>query len=869
MFRKIAFLCLPAFLTLLIWDSTFTTAHSNTSGSPGGYSGSPADGSKTCVNCHAGTPTTVNGLVVTNVPAEGYTPGTVYTITIFADVSNNTKYGFELAAVNANNMAIGGFIHTTSFTKTVLTKNATHTSSGTSAPNGARSWTLDWTAPVAGSGNVTFYLALNATNNNNSSSGDQIVKSTKVISEKVVPCVINDASVTAQQSTVCEGGSTNILVQNSEVGVSYQLKNVGTNANIGTAVAGNGTTISCTTLTLLSTTNFKVVATKAANCSLTLSSQPTVTVDEVATPTIIASGNTTFCEGDSVTLTASTAASYLWSNNATSQSIVVKTSGNYEVTTSNGGNCTKTSSATTVAVRSLPTPTITPQGSTEVCEGDSLVLMASSANAYLWSTGATNQQIVVYTAGNYAVTVEDQFGCKGTTTSPTVVNVHAPPPTDIFLTGNDTICFGDTTVLSAPSGYSYLWSTGASTENINVSLGGNYSVAVSSAFCTRFSDTIAVTVITVASPNFNYNTLVEICPNDTLELTLLENYFSYLWNDGTTAPTIVVTAAGDYSVLVGTPEGCIQKSDTVHFIAANSIHTTLQANHSLALCFGDSVSFSTSDVFDSYLWSNGSVSSGITVTDSGQYFVQVSRNSGCSGFSDTLTVSQLSKTNLNVIPAGLITGCDSLLVEANGSVVSYLWNNGNTNSAQFISLPGSYWITGVDTNNCSTQSDTVEIQLGKTPNPVISRIGNMLISSETIGNQWFFAGDSILGANDDSLFITDNGNYFVIVTDSTGLCSDTSNSILYDNTGINQHNVQRITFWPNPATKQLNIKLPTKTAVQLRLLDFTGKEIAFFNTENEQFIVDISNLAAGYYFLVVQTTQDSPTVQCFNVIKYD
>jgi hypothetical protein len=59
-------------------------------------------------------------------------------------------------------------------------------------------------------------------------------------------------------------------------------------------------------------------------------------IDDIAlnystVPTITASGATTFCSGDSVTLTASSGTNYLWSNGATTQSIVVKTSGSYSV----------------------------------------------------------------------------------------------------------------------------------------------------------------------------------------------------------------------------------------------------------------------------------------------------------------------------------------------------------------------------------------------------------------------------------------------------------------------------------------------------------------------------------------------------------
>ena len=69
-----------------------------------------------------------------------------------------------------------------------------------------------------------------------------------------------------------------------------------------------------------------------------------------ATATITASGPTTFCEGQSVTLTASTGASWLWSNGATTQAIVVTASGEYIVTVTDANGCDATAPPVTVTV---------------------------------------------------------------------------------------------------------------------------------------------------------------------------------------------------------------------------------------------------------------------------------------------------------------------------------------------------------------------------------------------------------------------------------------------------------------------------------------------------------------------------------------
>jgi hypothetical protein len=80
-----------------------------------------------------------------------------------------------------------------------------------------------------------------------------------------------------------------------------------------------------------------------------------ITVNPLPTATITASGPTAFCASDSVILTAPVGmSSYLWSNGATTQAIVVHTSGNYSVIITNANGCAATSLPVNVSVNSMP-----------------------------------------------------------------------------------------------------------------------------------------------------------------------------------------------------------------------------------------------------------------------------------------------------------------------------------------------------------------------------------------------------------------------------------------------------------------------------------------------------------------------------------
>ena len=163
-----------------------TSELKSSSASPGGKTGSPLDG-VTCTQCHGGTATMQAGWISSNIPASGYVPGQNYTITATATHTGASLFGFELTAESASAGKVGGLIATnTSENQLLGNGNAiTHTSAGTTASGNSRSWTFDWMAPAAGTGDVTFYAAFNAANGNGTTSGDVIYTSTLAVQESV------------------------------------------------------------------------------------------------------------------------------------------------------------------------------------------------------------------------------------------------------------------------------------------------------------------------------------------------------------------------------------------------------------------------------------------------------------------------------------------------------------------------------------------------------------------------------------------------------------------------------------------------------------------------------------------------------------
>ncbi|KQX12982.1 T9SS sorting signal type C domain-containing protein [Flavobacterium sp. Root420] len=224
-------------------------------------------------------------------------------------------------------------------------------------------------------------------------------------------------------------------------------------------------------------------------------------------PTIAANGPTTFCSGSNVTLTSTVGSGYLWSTGATTQSIVVATTGNYSVQITNASGCQSLASApTTVTVNAKPaTPTIAANGPTTFCSGGNVTLTSTVGSGYLWSTGATTQSIVVTTSGNFSVQVTSASGCQSLVSALTAVTVNTKPATPtISANGPTTFCSGSNVTLTSTVGSGYLWSTGATTQSIVVVAAGNYSVQVTNASGCQSLASVPTTVTVrslLATPN--------------------------------------------------------------------------------------------------------------------------------------------------------------------------------------------------------------------------------------------------------------------------------------------------------------------------------------------------------------------------------
>lgn len=186
--KKFTLVLSAMLMTAMVWDYHFQPAHTNGGGAPAGNTGSPGDGSSCAqIGCHAGGPAVSNETIAitSDVPPSGYVPGATYSFSLTATKPAGEKFGFQLAAQNQNGSPLGTLIAGTGSQLVGAGNYLTHTFAGTTGA-GSRTWDFEWTAPESGTGEVTFYAAVNFTNNNNTTSGDVITTESISVNESTV-----------------------------------------------------------------------------------------------------------------------------------------------------------------------------------------------------------------------------------------------------------------------------------------------------------------------------------------------------------------------------------------------------------------------------------------------------------------------------------------------------------------------------------------------------------------------------------------------------------------------------------------------------------------------------------------------------------
>lgn len=241
----------------------------------------------------------------------------------------------------------------------------------------------------------------------------------------------------------------------------------------------------------------------------------------------------------------------------------------YYVSQANLNNDESPRIAMTITVNALPaTPTITANGPTTFCTGGSVNLTSSASNGNLWSTNATTATISVTTSGSYTVTVTDVNGCSSIST-PISVNVSSAPVPTINASATQA-CEGDVVTITASTSDSYLWSTGATTQSIQLTASTpNVNVVTTNAnACDGVGASSAINITFTATPTasgtMTLNGNVATFTNTSTGASSYSWDFGDFTNSSATAPAHAYAVNGAYTVVLTAING--NCSDTVMFL---------------------------------------------------------------------------------------------------------------------------------------------------------------------------------------------------------------------------------------------------------------------------------------------------------------
>ncbi len=331
--------------------------------------------------------------------------------------------------------------------------------------------------------------------------------------------------------------------------------------------SGTGTTISG-----LSAGTYNVTVTSSSGCAATFTSTVTQPA-QLAGTTVVTNPLCNGASTGSILLTVSGGTpsyTYLWNGGATSKDRSNIPAGTYTVTITDSKGCT----ATTQAIVTNPAAVVLTLTQDSVsCNGGSdgaittVITGGSSPYTFAWADGPTSQNRSGLIIGTYSVTATDANACTATASK----TVLQPTAISLSATMVNPGCNGgsngsiDLSVSGGSPGYSYNWSTGATSQDISGLSAGTYNVTVTDLNgCTA---TLSKTLTQPAPLSLSASVTNATCPTDAdgaIDLTVSGGTpgYTYDWdNDGLEAPDddpqdLNSLLPGTYTVIVTDANGC-------------------------------------------------------------------------------------------------------------------------------------------------------------------------------------------------------------------------------------------------------------------------------------------------------------------------
>lgn len=671
----------------------------------------------------------------------------------------------------------------------------------------------------------------------------------------------------------CNGasdGGVNLTTGGGTPGYTYSWSNGAATSFLANVVAG--------AYTVTTTDNKGCTETASA----TINEPPAIIIE-----TTISNAGCAGATNGGVTLAVSSGVpgyNFLWSNGTTDRDLTNVAAGTYTVTVTDAAGCTRTTSATVQQITTLALETAADNATCFGSASGSATAMASGGApdyTFLWSNGEKTEQIGNLGAGTYTVTVTDAAGCTQTANA----TVGQPPVLSAGAVWNANPCVPTSgtvtlTVSGGTPGYSFLWSTGATTQNLTNTAPGIYTVTITDTqgcSITRTNTVVQPPAALSAAAIFLQTGCTDAVPligNVISEVNGGTPPYSYKWSNGGVTKDLTGVPSETYTVTVTDQNGCtaVNATFTFQLLLPWNLSTTVTN----ALCFNDNsgqVALSVSGAAGppyTYKWSNGSTNPGLSNLFAGTYTVTVTDVDGCTTTSSAVvsqpTALAASFSNVKNVSCPGVSDGQAAVNASNGTPpYTYAWSNGATTPAVTNLSAGITVCTITDANGCTRILNAI-INAPPPSGAAISGLDSACLdlpvqytlAPNFTNYQWLASNNGLItqgqGTNAATvLWAIAGANTLTAYFTNASNCPDTAVLNLTVNicVGTSAPTLPGVRVMPNPFADHLSIVFdrPVQPNTRLRLTDLQGRLIAENFPVNDQTRLETLQLPAGAYLL--------------------
>jgi len=722
--------------------------------------------------------------------------------------------------------------------------------------SGTAPYTYSWsngasTASISGLSGGTYFVTIADTKGCISTESVKITDPTMMSSNTIVNHV------------KCNGGSDgsiNLSVIGGNAPHSYLWSNSETSQNIATLIAGT----------------YSVTITDSKSCTAT----KTTTITEPSVLSGSLSVTDVLCNAGNdgaidLSISGGTPSyTYLWSNSATTQDVNALSAGTYLVTITDANSCVlivrDQVTEPTALSTSITITHVSCNGGNDGAIGLS-VSGGSPAYKYLWSNGATTQDLGSLSIGSVSVTVTDNHNCEiydaATVTEPNALTISLSPTPVKCKDGND-----GSISLTAGGGtqpYTYKWSNGATSQNLSALTDGVYSVTLTDNNSCSILASATITEPTAISGSLAVTDVLCNSGNDgAIDLSLSGGTpsYTYLWSNGMTNQDINGLTAATYTVTISDANSCVlilsDKVDEPTALSVSSTVTNVSCNSGNDGAIDLSVSGGSPAY--KYLWSNGATTQDLGSLSQGSYSVTVTDDHNCT-ISDAATVTQPNALTISLSPTPVKCkdGNDgSISLTAGGGTLpyTYKWSNGATSQNLSALSDGIYSVTLTDKNLCTIISSTTVTEPTALSSSVVVKDvlcngGNDGGATLTVSGgtpAYTYAWSNSTSNKDLSNVIA--GTYTVVITDANG-CTTANQAIVGE---------------PTALTKSSTVTHVLCNGGNNASIDLTigGGSVPYsYNWSTGATTQDVNSLVAGTYYVTVTDDHNCVILDTATIIQ--